>query len=83
MTMSDEYKRGWYDGYQAATDRNKYIGSGAGNCNNGGFVGGGGGSTNFEKKCKVCDIEFINSMGRLIPLGYSCPSAFCPSKPIS
>lgn len=70
---SDDYKKGWFDGYQKAFDMMKHFAD----------IYPAKYDPNkmpFDAKCSVCGMSFVDSMGRPIIMSYSCGNVQCPSK---
>ena len=93
---SDDYKKGWYDGYHAKNDVKFYPPNTTPTLNPGvnKILGKVEGGVNREikdipisewgklpqKKCSVCGMEFTNPDGSIKALGYVCGNNKCPSK---
>jgi len=84
---SDDYKKGWYDGYHAKNDVKFYPPNTTPTLNPGvykilGKVEGGSVSTvsTVRKNCEICGLAFYNPDGSMKTLGYVCGNNKCPSK---
>ena len=79
--ISDDYKKGWYDGYHAKNNIKFYPANTAPMLNPGVYnIPAISSMTTVQKKCSVCGMEFTNPNGSLKTLGYVCSSNKCPSK---
>ena len=82
--ISDDYKKGWYDGYHAKNDIKFYPANTTPTLNHWDVYNIPAtvisGMTTVQKKCSVCGIEFTNPNGSLKTLGYVCSNNKCPSK---
>lgn len=70
---SDDYKKGWFDGYRQAFDMlihlvdlypSKYHPD----------------KMTFQAKCEVCGMSFVDSLGKPIIMGYVCNHPNCRFK---
>ena len=76
---SDEYKKGWFDGYQAAmkdTKRNPVPS----------YIPDNNMSTTpyppnmIQTSCSVCGISWASTDGSVKSYGYVCSNSKCPSR---
>jgi hypothetical protein len=80
--ISDDYKKGWYDGYHAKNEIKFYPANTTSTLNRDVYnipattITG----NTVQKKCSVCGMEFTNPDGSLKTLGYVCGNDKCPSK---
>ena len=69
---TNEYKQGWYDGYQAAKNEIKFYPTKPEPA----IVP----TISYTKSCGTCGMSFTNPDGSLKSMGYVCSKNNCPSK---
>ena len=83
VTKSDDYKNGWYDGYQAAMKDTKKnpVPSNIPDNNMSTYSYPSGYVTKvWQNSCSVCGISWASTNGSVKSYGYVCSNSKCPSR---
>lgn len=70
---SDDYKKGWFDGYQKAFEMMKPFTDIYPARYDPGVIP-------FQAQCEVCGMSFVDSTGRPVISGYVCGNPNCKSR---